>query len=458
MNNSKVGSTFIAVLLRLMIIPWILQSIRELYRTGYRRNESCQVLKDAESIPGKVYLSLSIFQAIASAGTGIVISAGAIAIVHLSDGNSTWAGIPVALVLGVSAVASIPFAVWKDKCGYGQLLHLASWSGLVGAILCITSLYTGLIACMILGLLGIGTATCAIFMSRFSAIEMTAPQERGKAFSFVMTGATIGAIAAPLIASAMSNLFEKVEGQLSAPFIVAFCCYISGFPLLKFSIPRALLFTPLLQPVTQGGGRQPVGAQQNSTLNISIAMICVIATQASRVLLMAVSPIYMKNLGFSNEVISIILSIFFVGMYGTSYIAGWLSDKVGRRFVISAGACILTGSYLLIAASTQMAVVTASLFLLGLGWNFCFISSNVILTDFTKGLSNPGKLQGLNDVLVNIASGCASIAGGILLSGYQITGIVMIGIGLSIMPLFALLIFKVINSMYANSAELAGGK
>ncbi|MCY4043719.1 MAG: MFS transporter, partial [Cellvibrionales bacterium] len=448
--NQNHYQSLLNYLLILTGIRFIVNLLRKISPEGIEKNEACQALITSKTVPGYVYLSLSVFQAIASAGTGIVITMGAIALVHLSSGDQAWTGVPVALVLGISALISLPLATWKDKRGYGRKLLFASVIGLTGSLLCVASILFSIKWPMLLGFICIGAATCAIFLSRFAAIEMTNIQQRGKALSIVMSGATVGAIAAPLIASLTSSVSQSIEIELITPFLITGAAYCLGFFLLKYGIPSELLNEPLLQHSAMPSVDMDK-SKKIFSLNISIIMICVVAAQASRVLLMAVAPIYMQSLNFSTETISILLSIFFIGMYGTSVISGWLTDKIGRTFVIIIGAITLILSYGLIILDTKILVVTVALFLLGMGWNFCFISSSVILMDFSKG-ENAGKIQGLNDVLVNIAAGIVSIIGGLILVKYQIAGIAIVGSALSVIPILALIYLAVGNKSSHRTA------
>ena len=65
------------------------------------------------------------------------------------------------------------------------------------------------------------------------------------------------------------------------------------------------------------------------------------------------------------------------------------------------------------------------MFLLGLGWNFCFVGGSALLADQLSPLER-SRTQGTNDLLVGLASATGSLGSGIVFaaSGYTVIAIV----------------------------------
>jgi MFS family permease len=81
--------------------------------------------------------------------------------------------------------------------------------------------------------------------------------------------------------------------------------------------------------------------------------------------------------------------------------------------------------------SSSQYILAAALFLLGLGWNFGFVSGTSLLADALQGKER-ARLQGINDTLVFTAAGIASLSAGPLFAtgGYQavsLAGIALTG-------------------------------
>jgi MFS family permease len=66
-----------------------------------------------------------------------------------------------------------------------------------------------------------------------------------------------------------------------------------------------------------------------------------------------------------------------------------------------------------------------ALFLLGLGWNFCFVGGSALLADQLSPLER-SRTQGTNDLLVGLASAIGSLGSGFVFaaSSYTVISIV----------------------------------
>jgi MFS family permease len=89
----------------------------------------------------------------------------------------------------------------------------------------------------------------------------------------------------------------------------------------------------------------------------------------------------MRHHGQSLGDISIVFSAHTLGMFAFSIVSGRLADQWGRAQVIVLGSLFLLGSMIVAPLSAQMPVMVISLFLLGLGWNLCFVGGSALLSD-----------------------------------------------------------------------------
>jgi MFS family permease len=70
-----------------------------------------------------------------------------------------------------------------------------------------------------------------------------------------------------------------------------------------------------------------------------------------------------------------------LGMFGLSIVNGALLDRIGRKAAIGAGAALLIAGSLLAPVSLMTAWLALALFLVGLGWNLCYIAGSSPLWD-----------------------------------------------------------------------------
>jgi predicted MFS family arabinose efflux permease len=119
-------------------------------------------------------------------------------------------------------------------------------------------------------------------------------------------------------------------------------------------------------------------------------------------------------------------------MFGPSFFTGTLIHRFGVIGVMGAGALLMAASASVAHAGTSVSLFWTSLVLLGLGWNFLYVGGTTMLVT-THRLSERGKVQGLNDMLVFAGTGTSSLLSGVLLNyaGWQ-------GMALATLPLIAL--------------------
>jgi predicted MFS family arabinose efflux permease len=112
-------------------------------------------------------------------------------------------------------------------------------------------------------------------------------------------------------------------------------------------------------------------------------------------------------------------------MFAFSIISGRLTDRLGRLPVIAIGAATLLTACLLAPLSPAVLPIAVALFLLGLGWNFCFVGGSSLLADQLSPAERT-KTQGFNDLLIGLMSALGSIGSGVIFAtvGYGRMGLV----------------------------------
>jgi MFS family permease len=77
--------------------------------------------------------------------------------------------------------------------------------------------------------------------------------------------------------------------------------------------------------------------------------------------------------------------------------------------------------------STNQYILALSLFLLGLGWNFGYVSASSLLADALQG-AEKSRVQGVADSLVSFSAGFASLAAGPLFASGGYAAVSMAGL------------------------------
>ena len=96
---------------------------------------------------------------------------------------------------------------------------------------------------------------------------------------------------------------------------------------------------------------------------------------------------------------------------------------MGQRRDLWAGALMLVAGALLAPFSLMTPWIALALFIVGLGWNLCYISGSSLLSD-TLAPAERGQYQGMSDLSVNASAALSSISSGFILAafGYALSG------------------------------------
>ena len=116
-------------------------------------------------------------------------------------------------------------------------------------------------------------------------------------------------------------------------------------------------------------------------------------------------------------------SLHVLGMFGFSIVSGRLADRIGRVPLITCGVAVLILACLVAPLSPAFVPITAGLFLLGLGWNFCFVGGSSLLADQLSP-DERARTQGFNDLLMGLVAAAGSFLSGHVFAsvGYQAMG------------------------------------
>jgi len=280
----------------------------------------------------------------------------------------------------------------------------------------------------------------ALALSRFVAAEVHAPDQRARAISNVVLGGTVGAVLGPMIAGPMARVaVARGVNEFIGP-------YVAGAGL--FALVGVLLFA-WLRPEPRdlgralagtGGGTAAVSGPARPILTILrerpalVAVAAMIFAQMTMAMLMVITSLHMRNHDHPLTNISFVISAHVVGMYAFSIISGRLADAWGRGPVIMTGASVLVLASLAAPLSPRLVPIAVALFLLGLGWNFCYVAGSSLLAD---QLSPPerARTQGFNDLLLGLTSAVGSLGSGVVFAAVGYGAMGLVGAAVALIPL-----------------------
>jgi MFS family permease len=156
--------------------------------------------------------------------------------------------------------------------------------------------------------------------------------------------------------------------------------------------------------------------------------------QMVMVMLMVITSVHMRQHDHGLASISIVISAHTFGMFAFSVVSGRLADRWGRGPVILVGGALLVLAGLAAPLSPNVVPLAVSLFLLGLGWNLCYVGGSSLLADQLRP-EERGRAQGFNDLLISLGSAVGSLGSGVVFAsiGYGAMGIA--GATLALVPM-----------------------
>jgi len=386
-------------------------------------------------------ITFTLFLAMSLGSAGFIVAATVNTIVGAEiSGNPAWAGLPAAMFTLGSAVSAFLLGFAMERFGRRLGMVIGLVLGLFGTMMAAVAVGVISFPIFLAGMVFSGAARAALQLGRFAAAEVHPPEQRGRAISNVVIGGTVGAVLGPWLAGPMG------QWALGAGYKEMIGPYVASFVLIALA---TLVVFILLRPDPRDLGRKlarifpesvPTEEQVRTLSQIiripaaAVAIIAMVVSQAVMVMLMVITALYMKDNNHQLLGISLVFSSHTFGMYAFSIFSGQLADRWGRGPVILVGASGLILACVLAPISTNLAPLAFSLFLLGLGWNFCYVGGSSLLADQLNHLER-AKTQGFNDLLIGLASAIGSFISGLIFaaSGFGVVGLV--GVGLAIIPL-----------------------
>jgi MFS family permease len=357
-------------------------------------------------------------------------------------GTERVAGWPsTAQLLGGTIAAYIAGRV-MNRFGRRIGLSLGYIAGIAGGLIAGLAVIANNFTVFLGGMLLLGAARAISDQSRYAAADVSPAPMRSRAVSTIVFAGTIGAVLGPALTPIAGRLAESLGiDQLAGPwFVTAVLMVITLLFVFIFLRPDPREVARQMN-ATEGEDRLakalPPARSFRQVLTdpfVRVALVSLGLAQAVMVMVMNITPVHMTHFAHGLTDISFVISMHILGMYGLSMVTGWISDRWGRAPTIVIGSLLLISACILAPTNPETLPLAASLFLLGLGWNFCFVAGSALLTDRLAVNERP-RIQGSADLVVGAASVIGSLSSGELMAGTGYGAANAIGIGVALVVL-----------------------
>lgn len=366
----------------------------------------------------RVVRTLASAQVLSGIGVAGTVAAGSLLVSSITD-SETLAGLAqTSAVLGAAALA-LPLARLTARGGRRLALSVGYAFGVIGSIFAILGGAERNLFFMLLGTFLVGAASAAGYQARFAAIDLATEQTRAKQLSIVVWGSTIGAVAGPNLMDPSGNIAELFNlPRLVGPYLVsAVTLFLAAVVIFIFLRPDPYLTAEKQAHVVQHKGSTRAALSHIRTNPKALFAISSIAIgHVAMVSVMVMTPIHMKHVDVSLQIIGFVISVHVLGMYALSPLIGSFSDRFGRVRVIQIGLVILLASTIVAgtAAADNAVQLGVGLFLLGLGWSCTLIAGSAFLSESVSIQMRPAS-QGASDLIMNLSgAGGGALAGVII--------------------------------------------
>jgi len=294
----------------------------------------------------------------------------------------------------------------------------------------------------LLGSLLIGMARASGDQSRYVAAEVFPLQQRAKIIGFIVFAGTVGAIGGPAVVSPSTEIAEQFGlNGYTGPFAFA------GMAMVLCTIIIFLFLRPEPQELALVVAAEERKNNTDSIENqlaerplsqifaaplVRLAILAMILSYFVMAFLMVITPLHMDHHGHGTSAISGVIMAHTLGMFGLSWLTGWLIDRYGRVTMIYTGAAVLILACVLAPLSLRVPILGLALFMLGLGWNFGFVSGSSLLSD-ALAAHERARVQGITEGVVAVFAGTASLTVGFVFQIGDYLVVSIIGFTLSLL-------------------------
>ena len=332
------------------------------------------------------------------------------------------ATLPIALsVVGVAS-STLPTGKLLHRFGRRPVFIVYAFIAICAAILASASLVLGLFSGFCLAGFLMGWSAAAGHQYRFAALELVPARLAPKATSALLLGGILSAFVGPELALQGRNLLAT---EFAGSFLLLAGSYTIGLVIISFHHDRPAAY---LEHPSKG---RPMGKILRSPV-IILAVCSAALAYGVMTFIMTATPISMyKHAGLSLEATKFVIQSHIVAMYLPSLVYAWLLGKFGFRGMLWTGVIAYLACLGIALVNTELIHYWFSLVLLGVGWNFLFLSgTNLLPHGYRK--EERFRVQSVNDFLVFSIQAVAALSSGWFLFQWQWQGLLWAGVPMTL--------------------------
>ena len=343
------------------------------------------------SLPRNISL-LFIAQPLVMCSAPIIVFIGGLLSNELTS-NDSLATLPISvMILGV-ALGSIPAAMIAKNNGRKFAVFTGFSCSLIAALFAIVATKLARFDLFAVASLLFGIGGAFTQQLRFAAIESAdSDEDIPKILAILMLSGVFAAFLGPEIAVTAKAWFNAPHGYAGSFFLLALFICLAAFIMLFFKEPQ-------MKEIAHDGAprslsviaKQPIFIIAIGTATIGYALMSY---------LMTATPLSMHHMqGHSLNDTKWVIQSHIAAMYLPSLITPWLVKKIALKGLLIIGTVIYIAVALIAFAGQGVMHYSWALILLGIGWNFLFLTGTSLLPYSYKACERH-KVQASNDFIL----------------------------------------------------------
>jgi predicted MFS family arabinose efflux permease len=355
---------------------------------------------------------LAVAQALAGGNNTVIVATTSI-IASMLAPDPSLATLPISFMVGGMWLGTLPVGALSKAYGRRFALQIGSIFGALSGFISLSAVLTGSFWLLLAGTACGGLYAAAHQSYRFAATDTASPQFRPKAVAWVLAGGVFAGVLGPQLVIFTKDIWPTY--LFAATFISqSLCAIAAAFVLTFLNVPRPNVSHSL----ADGRPLSAIVVQPK----FLVAVVCGLASYTMMNMVMTSAPLAMVMCNHTVSEAALGIQWHVIGMYAPSFITGSLIARFGVRRMMAIGLTLMV-----VAASIELEGIAiwnfwVGLTVLGVGWNFAFISATTLVTE-CHDPHERNKVQAFNDFLVFGSMALGSFASGALLAHYGWTAV-----------------------------------
>lgn len=353
--------------------------------------------------------------------------------------------LPVALMIVGLALSTVPAARYMERVGRRRGFMTGAAIAVGAALMAAMAITRENFWMFCAATLVLGSNLAFVQQYRFAAAESVKPAQVPKAVSIVLLGTLVAAWLGPQLGK-MAEPAMGIGREAMAYILLAVVLAIGMLLLAKLKDVKPVEHSTA--PGHEARSLREVFGQRGFLIAV-LAASCGYGVMS---FLMTATPISMHvKDGFSLDNTALVIQSHIAAMYLPSLFSGVLIRKLGEPLLMLTGIAALGICIAIGFLGHEFHHYWFTLVLLGIGWNFLFVSATTLLTKQYRA-SERYRAQAANDFTVFSITAAASLLSGTAIEYLGWEGLLTV----SIVPLVLLTVMLLVNWSKLREPAVAG--